>query len=61
MICKITSQLGILNEFLTFQDDCGDMRKSKCKVVITQKDFAENFTCEGQYKMQAAHWNQANV
>lgn len=63
---------GILTEFLkhshvnrcqaaTFENDSAEVKKSKGKVAAVQIDFAENFTCEAQEEIQAAHWNQANV
>lgn len=30
-------------------------------VAVLQMDFAENYTCEAQDKVQAAHWNQTQV
>lgn len=43
----------------TFFEDC--MAQLKADEALIQVDFAENYTCQYQNEIQAAHWSQEQV
>lgn len=62
----------ILSEFLQhsyikrsqaaiYERDNEEVKKSNGKVAILHIDFAENYCCDAQEEIQAAHFNQASV